>query len=243
MAEEVLAATVAAEAPPAEETVAAAPPAPVLSEHGNDISTLTGFLDEYDWHATHGRDAHQWCQLEFAYQNGSHRYGNFVPYNGTTRTQHVPSVPWEHLSELGQAHYRKQEAKLLEKYKIGALRAAEYGVLAPRRYLTLIEANYALRCLGLPEMTWKVRFKNYTKDHFYWYTPEMIPDGMTAVIQAEMREALKAIVLKHLPNAVMRGQGHEISVSRGTGGDKELMLTDEARALAGDAVSEFLKIV
>jgi len=117
----------------------------------NDVSTLAGFLAEYDKLASTLRTKNRWCDVKYAYIQTD---GAILP--PAQRLAPAVDVPQEYLTDEGRAWVAEREAQQLTQAREGAKRAIIYGLSnthrynSPSHYLTKADAELACQQLGLP---------------------------------------------------------------------------------------------
>lgn len=89
----------------------------------NDVSTLAGFLAEYDKLASTLRTKNHWCDVSYAYTQTD---GAILPPD--KRSAPAVDVPQEYLNEEGRAWVAEREAQQLTQAREDAKRSGNLGV-------------------------------------------------------------------------------------------------------------------
>lgn len=160
----------------------------------HDVSTVVGFLAEFDAQAAALSKAHRWCSVGYAY-SATGRTDDERAYvipepdsrNSDPRFAGV-TLPDEYLSDAGRAHFAGQAAETLAQLRRGVVAALRYGKIHGK--VTLEEARAACAALGIPAPTSETGYSA----EFAWdnRSPRVLMAGKPS---SEQRDAIRAAIL------------------------------------------------
>lgn len=128
----------------------------------HDVNTPAGFLAEFDAQIVALGNHHGYCTNGYAYEwsgiitvDGKRQRRIPDPGDRARYLPNLPTVPREWLNETGLAEVAKAETGLLDRFREGALTAAETvcNSNSYRSYAPVEEVNAILANLGLPALT------------------------------------------------------------------------------------------
>lgn len=206
------------------------PPTPRVA---NDVSTVAGFLAEFEFQVERLRKANSWCYngKERAYTEAGIDSPERRRRDGYTGMDPVLATPSEFLNEAGLARVAELQEGVLDKLRAGALAAAKFGVKSG--YVGVAGVKTALAALGIPE-------RPVTKRHYpsafalRFSTSTRVESISSADLQQKMTDALLAVLAAE--GITIQPSGNEPSLRLGTTSDQRVEW--EVPASAAPAAAE-----